>query len=191
MPRRVVIMGAAGRDFHNFNTVFRGDDDYRVIAFTATQIPDIEGRRYPPELAGPGYPDGIPIYPESRLQEILEQDEVDEVVFSYSDVPHEYVMHKASLVLSKGPDFRLLGPGATMLRSNKPVVSVTAVRTGVGKSQTTRKVRRILTDMGYRVVVVRHRDGDRVDLHRVKRDCEPGGSAVAAATGPGRIPSLA
>ncbi len=149
-------MGAAGRDFHNFNTCYRGNNDYRVIAFTATQIPDIEGRVYPAELAGPGYPDGIPIYPETNLPELLDKGDVEEVVFSYSDVPHEYVMHKASLILSGGADFRLLGPESTMLRSSKRVVSVTAVRTGVGKSQTTRKVREILGDMGYRVVVVRH-----------------------------------
>ncbi|MGE5484353.1 MAG: cyclic 2,3-diphosphoglycerate synthase [Ignavibacteriales bacterium] len=149
-------MGAAGRDFHNFNTYYRGNGDYRVVAFTATQIPDIEGRVYPAELAGPGYPDGIPIYPETQLPELLDTGDVEEVVFSYSDVPHEYVMHKASLILSRGADFVLLGPESTMLKSTKPVVSVTAVRTGVGKSQTTRKVREILSGMGHRVVVVRH-----------------------------------
>lgn len=156
MPKGVVIMGAAGRDFHNFNTYFRGNAGYHVVAFTATQIPDIEGRIYPAEFAGPGYPDGIPIRPEVELPALLDAGGVDEVVFSYSDIPHEYVMHKASLVLSRGPDFRMLGPEATMLKSTRPVVSVTAVRTGVGKSQTTRKVREILTGMGYRVVVVRH-----------------------------------
>ena len=156
MPKRIVIMGAAGRDFHNFNVCFRGHPEYRVVAFTATQIPNIEGRVYPPELAGSGYPDGIDILPESDLPQIIEEKNVDEVVFAYSDVPHEYVMHQASLCLAHGVDFRLLGPDHTMLESRKPVVAVTAVRTGVGKSQTTRRVVEILKGVGLRVVAVRH-----------------------------------
>ena len=130
MPRRVLIMGAAGRDFHNFNTVYRDRDDVQVVAFTATQIPYIENRTYPPELAGPRYPDGIPIHEESDLTRLIHDLEVDEVVFSYSDVSHEYVMHKASQVLAAGADFALLGPDATMLRASVPVVAVCAVRTG-------------------------------------------------------------
>ncbi len=156
MARRVVIMGAAGRDFHNFNVYFREKPDYKVVAFTATQIPDIEGRLYPPELAGRFYPGGIRILPESQLVEIIEQEGVDEVIFAYSDVSHEYVMHQASLVMAHGADFRLMGPAETMLRSNKPVVAVTAVRTGVGKSQTTRRVAGILRESGKQVAVVRH-----------------------------------
>ena len=156
MPKRIVIMGAAGRDFHNFNVYFRGRPEYRVVAFTATQIPNIEGRVYPAELAGSGYPDGIDILPESDLPQIIEEQNVDEVVFAYSDIPHEYVMHQASLCLAHGVDFRLLGPNHTMLESRKPVVAVTAVRTGVGKSQTTRRVVEILKGVGLRVVAVRH-----------------------------------
>lgn len=155
-PVRVIIMGAAGRDFHNFNVFFRGNKGYRVTAFTATQIPGIEGRTYPRELAGRQYPKGIPIYPEERLLELIKKDRVDEVVFAYSDVSHEYVMHKASVVLAAGPDFRLMGGRTTMLKSKKPVVSVCAVRTGSGKSQTSRAVSRILQARGYRVVAVRH-----------------------------------
>ncbi|NPA05898.1 MAG: GTPase [Chloroflexi bacterium] len=155
-PRRVIIMGAAGRDFHNFNMVFRNDPDTRVIAFTATQIPNIAGRRYPPELAGPLYPDGIPIYPEDELDALIQAHQVDEVVFAYSDVSHEYVMHRASRALAAGADFRLLGPRATMLRASKPVIAVTAARTGSGKSQTTRRIAQQLRAWGYRVVVVRH-----------------------------------
>ncbi len=153
---RVLIMGAAGRDFHNFNTVFRDNPAYQVVAFTATQIPDIEGRLYPPELAGPLYPQGIPIYPENDLAALIRQQAIDEVVFAYSDVSHEYVMHKASLVLAAGADYRLIGPRLTMLKSSKPVVGVGAVRTGCGKSQTTRAVSRALRKLGYRVAVVRH-----------------------------------
>jgi len=156
MPKRVIIMGAAGRDFHNFNVYFRDNPDYQVVAFTATQIPNIEGRRYPPELAGRLYPDGIPIYPEEELTDLVRRYQVDQVVFAYSDVSHEYVMHKASQALVAGADFRLMGTGSTMLTSRKPVVAVCAVRTGSGKSQTTRHVCDVLRRMGHRVVVVRH-----------------------------------
>ncbi|MCK5631323.1 GTPase [Candidatus Bathyarchaeota archaeon] len=153
---KVVIMGAAGRDFHNFNVYYRDNPAYEVVAFTATQIPGIEKRRYPPDLAGTDYPQGIPIYPEEELPKLIHNHNVSEVVFAYSDVPHEYVMHKASLVLSCGADFRLMGPASTMLESKVPVVSVCAVRTGSGKSQTSRKVAAILKKMGLRVAVVRH-----------------------------------
>ena len=156
MPKRVIIMGAAGRDFHNFNVYFRDNPDYQVVAFTATQIPNIEGRHYPPQLAGRLYPDGIPIYPEEELTDLIRRYQVDQVVFAYSDVSHEYVMHKASQVLVAGADFRLMGTGSTMLTSRKPVVAVCAVRTGSGKSQTTRHVCDVLRRMGHRVVVVRH-----------------------------------
>ncbi|MBE0411575.1 MAG: GTPase, partial [Anaerolineales bacterium] len=154
--QRVIIMGAAGRDFHNFNLYFRGNQDYEVVAFTATQIPDIEGRTYPAELAGALYPEGIPIYAEGELEKLVKELSVDQVVFAYSDVPHEYVMHKASLVLAVGADFRLMGTKNTQLKSQKPVVSVCAVRTGSGKSQTTRRVSLILRDMGFKVAAVRH-----------------------------------
>lgn len=153
---RVMIMGAAGRDFHNFNVFFRGQERYQVVAFTATQIPNIEGRLYPPILAGPHYPQGIPIYPEEELDELIVKKKIDQVVFAYSDVPHEYVMHKASQVLAAGADYRLMGAEGTMLESAKPVVAICAVRTGCGKSQTTRRVSDILQAMGKRVVVVRH-----------------------------------
>lgn len=153
---KVVIMGAAGRDFHNFNTFFRDNDEYEVVAFTATQIPNIEGRCYPPDLAGRNYPNGIPILPEEELPSLIERDGVDQVVFAYSDVSHLDVMHKASIALSKGPDFRLMGPGTTMLESRVPVISVTAVRTGVGKSQTTRRVTDIMKKHGKKAVIVRH-----------------------------------
>jgi predicted GTPase len=156
LPIRVIIMGAAGRDFHNFNTVFRDDPCSVVVAFTAAQIPNIEGRRYPRELAGSRYPDGIPIHPESDLAPLIRELAADQVVFAYSDVSHEEVMHKASLVLAAGADFRLIGPKASMLRAKVPVVSVCAVRTGSGKSQTTRRVIRILRDKGRRVVAIRH-----------------------------------
>ena len=156
-PRRVVIMGAAGRDFHNFNVLFRGRPDVRVVAFTATQIPDIAGRVYPPELAGELlYPEGIPIVEEAALTELLRRERVDEVVFSYSDVPHTQVMHLASACIAAGADFLLPGGRSTMLRSSRPVVAVTAVRTGCGKSQTTRYLARLLRDRGLRVAVVRH-----------------------------------
>ena len=135
---RVIIMGAAGRDFHNFNVFFRDNDAYEVVAFTATQIPGIEERTYPPELAGPNYPEGIPIYSEERLPELIREYGVDQVVFAYSDVSHEYVMHRASIALAAGADFRLMGPSTTMLKARVPVISVCAVRTGSGKSQTSR-----------------------------------------------------
>ncbi len=153
---RAIIMGAAGRDFHNFNLFFRDNEQYEVLAFTATQIPDVEGRIYPAELAGSLYPQGISIHPESDLSALICDLDADQVVFAYSDVPHEYVMHKASQVLAAGADFRLMGPNATMLKSTRPVVSICAVRTGSGKSQTTRRVCEILKGMGKRVVVVRH-----------------------------------
>jgi predicted GTPase len=155
-PIRTLIMGAAGRDFHNFNVFFRDNPDYEVVAFTATQIPDIEGRTYPAELAGSQYPAGIPIHAESDLLQLIREKNVEQVVFAYSDVPHEYVMHKASQVLAAGADFRLMGLNATQIASTKPVVAVCAVRTGSGKSQTTRRVSLILRDMGYKVAAIRH-----------------------------------
>ena len=154
--KKAVIMGAAGRDFHNFNVFFRDNDNYQVVAFTATQIPDIEGRKYPPSLAGKLYPEGIPIYPEEKLTSLIKEQQVDEVFFSYSDVPHEYLMHKASEVMASGASFVLLGPKETMLSSQKPVISVCAVRTGCGKSQTTRKIALLLQEKGRQVVVIRH-----------------------------------
>lgn len=154
--KKVVILGAAGRDFHNFNVFFRGNPTYKVVAFTSTQIPGIENRVYPPELAGPLYPQGIPIYSESRLEEILDAYGVDIVVFSYSDVSHEHVMHLASIAHKHGADFWLLGPKSTMLKSSKPVIAVTAVRTGSGKSQTSRKIASILKEFGFKVGVIRH-----------------------------------
>ena len=154
--KKVLIMGAAGRDFHNFNVVYRDDPDTEVVAFTATQIPGIEGRRYPAALAGSRYPDGIEIRPEDELTALIREMEIDEVVFAYSDVSHEYVMHRASQALAAGANFTLLGPEATMLTSTKPVVAVCAVRTGSGKSQTTRAVVRALRSQGHTPVVVRH-----------------------------------
>lgn len=158
MTRRdkVVIMGAAGRDFHNFNVYFRDNAAYEVVAFTATQIPNIDGRVYPAALAGALYPNGIPIFPESDLPRLIREHRIDQVIFAYSDVSHETVMHRASIALAAGADFRLLGPRATMLKSSKPVISVCAVRTGSGKSQTTRAVAAILRAMGKRVVAIRH-----------------------------------
>ena len=153
---KVLILGAAGRDFHNFNTVYRGDARYEVVAFTATQIPNIDGRRYPAELAGELYPDGIAIHREDDFERLVRDRGVDEVVFAYSDVSHEYVMHLASRALAVGADFRVAGPRATMLASSKPVVSICAVRTGAGKSPTSRKVAKTLIEMGRRVVAVRH-----------------------------------
>ena len=153
---RVIIMGAAGRDFHNFNTYFRNNSNYKVVAFTATQIPGIESRLFPPVLSGPAYPEGIPIYPEGELKRLIRELKADQVVFAYSDVSHLHVMHTASLVLACGADFRLLGPKNTMVRSVHPVISVTAVRTGCGKSQTTRYVGRLLRDFGLKVAVIRH-----------------------------------
>lgn len=155
-PQRVIIMGAAGRDFHNFNVYFRSNPDYEVIAFTATQIPNIEGRQYPTELAGADYPNGIPIYPENQLTDLIQQNQIDQVIFAYSDVSHEYVMHKASQVLAAGADFRLMGLKNTRLESKKPVISICATRTGSGKSQTTRRVADILKEFGHRIAVVRH-----------------------------------
>ncbi len=156
MKRKVVIMGAAGRDFHNFNVFFRDNENYEVVAFTATQIPDIDGRAYPAELAGKLYPNGIPILSEDDLEKIIKEKDVDDVVFAYSDVPHEYVMHKASIVHKAGANFMLLGPDQTMIKSSKPVVSVCAIRTGCGKSQTSRRVVSILRDKGRKVAVIRH-----------------------------------
>jgi len=154
--RRVIVMGAGGRDFHDFNVVFRDDPGTRVVAFTAAQIPGIAGRRYPPSLAGPFYPEGIEIHEEAELAALIRDEQVDEVVLAYSDLSHAEVMHKASTVLAAGADFRLLGPNRTMLRSTKPVVAVCAVRTGSGKSQTSRHVGRVLREAGLRVVLVRH-----------------------------------
>jgi len=153
---RVLIMGAAGRDFHNFNTFFRDRERYEVVAFTATQIPNIEGRVYPPELAGDLYPEGIPIHPEEDLDHLIHEHRISQVVFSYSDVSHEYVMHKASQVLAAGADFRLMGTRHTMIESSKPLVAVCAVRTGSGKSQTTRHVCDALQRLGHKVVAIRH-----------------------------------
>jgi predicted GTPase len=153
---RTIIMGAAGRDFHNFNTFYRGNGDYEVVAFTATQIPNIEGRKYPAALAGDLYPAGIPIYPETELERLIKEEKIDQVLFAYSDVPDEYVMHKAALVNAAGADFRLMGTDNTQIKSTKPVVAVCAVRTGSGKSQTTRRVSLILRDMGYKVAAIRH-----------------------------------
>ncbi|MBN2198509.1 MAG: GTPase [Candidatus Aminicenantes bacterium] len=154
--KKVIIMGAAGRDFHNFNVVFRDNEAYHVVAFTATQIPDIAGRKYPADLAGRLYPRGIPIHPEEELAALIKRHKAEEVFFAYSDVPHTVVMNRASLVQAAGADFSLLGPAATMIASRKPVVSVCAVRTGSGKSQTTRKTARLLKDKGRRVAVIRH-----------------------------------
>ncbi len=152
----MVIMGAAGRDFHNFNCLYRDDSRYEVVAFTATQIPNIDGRVYPPQLAGELYPNGIPIHPEEELEELIQREAIDVVMFSYSDVPHQYVMEKASRVMAAGAHFGVCSADKTMLRSTKPVISVCAVRTGVGKSQTTRFLSRILKDMGKKVVAIRH-----------------------------------
>jgi predicted GTPase len=153
---RVLIAGAAGRDFHNFNLVYRGREEFEVVAFTATQIPNIDGRVYPPELAGGLYPDGIPIRPESELERLIEREEIDEVVFAYSDVTHDHVMHVGSRVLATGASYRLLSPRETMLTSSAPVVAICAVRTGSGKSQTTRHVAHLLRESGKRVAVLRH-----------------------------------
>ena len=153
---KVIIMGAAGRDFHNFNVAFRNNPLYKVVAFTATQIPDIDDKMYPASLAGVHYPDGIPIHPEEALVDLIASHCVDRVIFAYSDVTHETVMHKASAVLAAGADFWLMGPDSTMVKSTKPVVSVCAIRTGCGKSQTTRKVMQILKAAGKQVVAIRH-----------------------------------
>lgn len=155
-PIKVVILGAAGRDFHNFNVYYRNNSNYRVVAFTATQIPNIEGRLYPPELAGPHYPEGIPILPEEDLPKIIKEKGVQEVVFSYSDVTHEHVMHLASLAIAQDANFVLLGADQTMIKANRPVIAITAVRTGVGKSQTSRYISNLLREMGKKVVAIRH-----------------------------------
>ncbi|MFH1726421.1 MAG: cyclic 2,3-diphosphoglycerate synthase [Elusimicrobiota bacterium] len=154
--KKVIIMGAAGRDFHNFNVFFRDNPDFRVVAFTAFQIPNIAGRTYPKELAGSRYPAGIPIYDESKLTSLIQRHGVDEVVFAYSDVSYDEVMHRASIVNAAGADFRLLGAGHTMIESSKPVISICAVRTGCGKSQTSRRVAKLLREKGKSVVVIRH-----------------------------------
>ena len=154
--RKILIMGAAGRDFHNFNTYYRTNESYEVVAFTATQIPDIVDRKYPAELSGDLYPNGIPIYDETELIEVIKRYDVDEVVFAYSDVTHEYVMHKASLVNACGAAFTLLGTKGTMIKSTKPLISVCAVRTGSGKSQTSRKIVQLLQDAGKKIVAIRH-----------------------------------
>jgi predicted GTPase len=153
---KIIIMGAGGRDFHDFNVAYRNDPDTEVVAFTATQIPGIDSRVYPPALAGERYPQGIPIRPEDELTELIREHDVDEVVLAYSDLKHETVMHKASIVLAAGADFRLMGPKATMLHSTKPVIAVCATRTGCGKSQTSRKVGQTLLDAGLKVALVRH-----------------------------------
>ncbi len=153
---RIVIMGAAGRDFHNFNVVYRDDPGSRVIAFTATQIPEIAGRRYPPSLAGSHYPEGIPIVSETELEILCRSKRIDQVVFAYSDVDHAWVMHKASIALATGADFLLLGPERTMLQAKVPVIAISAVRTGCGKSQTTRWISRLLKEHGVKVAVIRH-----------------------------------
>ncbi len=156
MVKKVVIMGAAGRDFHNFNVFFRDNEDYRVVAFTAAQLPDIAGRIYPPELAGRLYPEGIPIVPEEDLPRLIREQRVDLVVFSYSDVSHQYLMERAAVAQANGADFMLLGPKSTMLESEKPIIAVTAVRTGAGKSPTSRRISKILKQRGLKVAVVRH-----------------------------------
>ena len=153
---KVIIMGAAGRDFHNFNTFFRGNENYEVVAFTATQIPNIDGRKYPAELAGSLYPNGIKIYPEEELPKLIKDFSVDEIIFSYSDVPYDYVMSRSAMVNAAGADFKLLGPNHTLIKSTKPVVSICAVRTGCGKSQTTRYVSRLLKEAGKKVAAIRH-----------------------------------
>jgi predicted GTPase len=154
--KKVIIMGAAGRDFHNFNTYFREDKGYEVVCFTATQIPKIENRRYPPALSGKLYPNGISIYPEERISELITEYEVDEVVLAYSDLPYEYVMHRSAIVNAAGANFILMGPKHLMLESKKPVIAVTAVRTGCGKSQTSRAIFKALKSRGYRIICVRH-----------------------------------
>ena len=155
-PRRVVIVGAAGRDFHNFNVLYRGKPEFRVVAFTAAQIPDIAGRKYPPALAGPGYPEGIPIVPEADLADLVRRETVDDVMLAYSDLPHVEVMHKASIALAAGASFLLAGPRDTELASTRPVLSVCAVRTGSGKSPLTRFISRYLRAKGRKIAIVRH-----------------------------------
>jgi len=154
--KKVIIMGAAGRDFHNFNVFFRDNEDYEVVAFTATQIPDIHGRKYPPQLSGKLYPNGIPIYPEEELSKLIKEHDIDEVVFAYSDIPNSYVMNKSAIVNATGADFVLMGTEKTMLKSKKPVIAVCAVRTGSGKSQVSRKLFQIFRKKGYNVASIRH-----------------------------------
>lgn len=154
--RRVIILGAAGRDFHNFLTFYKDNSNFQVVAFTAAQIPGIENRKFPSELSGKNYPNGIPIYPEERLPELIKELKIDDVAFSYSDISHLDLMHKASIALASGASFVLLGPKDTMLISNKPVIAVCAVRTGAGKSPTVRKISLILRDMGYKIAIIRH-----------------------------------
>ena len=156
IKKNVIIIGAAGRDFHNFNTFYRNNESYNVVAFTAAQIPDIDGRKYPAELAGPLYPDGIPIFPEERLPELIRELKADDCVFSYSDVTYQKVMSVSAIVNAAGANFVLMGPSATMLKSSKPVIAICAVRTGCGKSQTSRRVIELLMSRGLRVVAVRH-----------------------------------
>ncbi len=156
MKKNVIIIGAAGRDFHNFHTYYRGNEDYNVLAFTAAQIPDIDGRKYPAELAGDLYPDGIPIYAEADLPKLIKELDIDDCVFSYSDVPYERVMGISAIVNAAGANFNLLGPADTMVKSTKPLIAVGAVRTGCGKSQTSRKVIEYLMAKGLKVVAVRH-----------------------------------
>ncbi|MCB0283711.1 MAG: GTPase [Calditrichaeota bacterium] len=155
-PVRTLIMGAAGRDFHNFNVHFRNNQNYKVVAFTATQIPNIDGRKYPAELAGKMYPDGIPILPEEELLNVVKSENIEQVIFSYSDISHQSLMAKASKVLAAGADFRLMGVNSSSIQSKKPLISICAVRTGVGKSQTTRYVVKLLKEMGYKVASIRH-----------------------------------
>lgn len=156
MKQNVIIIGAAGRDFHNFNTYFRGNDRFNVVAFTAAQIPDIDGRKYPAELAGDSYPDGIPIYAEEDLTELIREHDVADCVFSYSDITYQKVMSMSALVNAAGANFVLLGPNDTMIKSTKPVIAVGAVRTGCGKSQTSRKIIEYLMERGLKVVAIRH-----------------------------------
>ena len=154
--KRILIMGAVGRDFHNFNCCYRENESVEVVCFTATQIPDIDGRKYPAELAGNLYPDGIPIYDETELTDLIKKFDIEEVIFSYSDVPHEYVMNKGCLVNACGADFSILGAKKTQIKSTRPVISICATRTGCGKSQTTRAVEKSLKKMGKKVVAIRH-----------------------------------
>jgi len=154
--KKIIIMGAAGRDFHNFNVYFRENNDYEVVAFTATQIPDISGRKYPPELSGKLYPNGIPIYPEEDITKLIKENDIDEVVFAYSDLPYPYVMNRSALVNAAGADFTLMGTENTMIKSTKPVIAVCAVRTGCGKSQVSRQIFEILRKQGHRVASIRH-----------------------------------
>jgi predicted GTPase len=182
-PRRVLVLGAAGRDFHDFNVAYRDDESVEVVAFTATQIPGVADRRYPAELAGPRYPDGIPIHAEDQLEELVARYDVDEVVFAYSDVPHEHVMHLASRSLAAGADFVLLGPERTQLSSTKPVVAVTAVRTGAGKSPISRWLSRHFRERGLRVAVIRHpMPYGTLQLEAVQRFAEPADLDAACCT---------